>query len=285
MRSLLIYILTLLTVLSCTEDNYEDVEPVLVVEGWIDAGGFPKVSLTRNLPLSDKSHDIDNLGEYVIRWAKVTVSDGERSVVLTGKYTPGNFPPYIYTTGEMRGEEGKTYYLTVEYESFYATAQTTIPQKVAVKGFESGTEDGVYGIKALVDDNPDEKNYYKFFIKVLERDSMYLSSNFAVIDDKDYTFPCTIPVTIGRSRIFDTYDSHIMTEKDCVMVKFAQIDSFAYSFWDKYKNIVELGQNPFFRYSSTLPTNITGGIGYWFGYGASEYLFEPYNHANPVTLK
>ena len=110
----------------------------------------------------------------------------------------------------------------------YATAQTTIPQKVAVKGFESGNENDVYGIKALVDDNPDEKNYYKFFIKVLERDSMYLSSNFAVIDDKDYTFPCTIPVTIGRSRIFDTYDSHIMTEKDCVMVKFAQIDSFAY---------------------------------------------------------
>ena len=285
MRYFGVFILTLLTVLSCSEDNYWETEPVLVVEGWIDAGGFPKVSLTQNVPVSDKSHDIDNLGEYVIRWAKVSVSDGERSVVLTGKYTPDNFPPYIYTTGEMRGEEGKTYYLTVQYGSFYATAQTTIPKKVAVKGFETGTEDGTYCISALVDDNPNEKNYYKFFIKVLERDSMYLSSNFAVIDDKEYTFPCKIPVTIGKSHIFDNKYSHILTENDCVMVKFAQVDSVAYSFWDKYKNMVELGENAFFRYSSSLPTNITGGIGYWFGYGASEYLFEPYNHENPKTLK
>lgn len=272
-------------VLSCAEDNFEGAEPVLVVEGWIDAGGYPKVSLTQNMPVSDKPQYFDDLGEYVIRWAKVTVSDGERTVVLTGKHSPGNFPPYIYTTGEMRGEAGKTYYLTVQYGSFYATAQTTIPPKVAVKRFDSGTENGVYGIKALVDDNPAEKNYYKFFIKVMGRDSIYLSSNFAVIDDKNYTFPCKIPVTLGKSRIFDNYNSYILTPKDCVMVKFAQVDSAAYTFWDKYKNIVELGQNPFFRYSSTLPTNITGGIGYWFGYGASEYLFEPYNHENPVTLK
>ncbi len=285
MRYSLIYILTLLVVLSCAEDNYENTEPVMVVEGWIDDGGFPKVSLTQSIPVSDDSHSFEELDEYVIRWAKVTVSDGERRVVLTGKHTPNNFPPYIYTTSEMRGEAGKTYYLTVQYGSFYATAQTTIPQKVAVKGFETGTENGVYGIKALVDDNPAEKNYYKFFIKVVGRDSIYLSSNFAVIDDKNYTFPCKIPVTIGKSRLFYKYDSYILTPKDCVMVKFAQVDSVAYAFWDKYKNMVELGQNAFFKYSSSLPTNITGGKGYWFGYGASEYMFEPYNHENPVTLK
>ena len=279
------FIFTFLTLLSCTQDNYDEIEPVLVVEGWIDAGGFPKVSLTQSVPVSDEIHRFDELGDFVIRWAKVTVSDGERSVVLTGKYTPNHFPPYIYTTGEMRGEAGKTYYLTVQYGSFYATAQTTIPQKVAVKGFESGTEEGVYGIRALIDDNPSEKNYYKFFIRVLERDSMYLSSNFAVIDDKEYTFPCKIPVTVGKAHVFDYLNSYILTPKDCVMVKFAQIDSVAYNFWDKYKNMVELGQNVFFKYSSSLPTNITGGTGYWFGYGSNEYMFEPYNHENPVTLK
>ena len=137
----------------------------------------------------------------------------------------------------------------------------------------------------MIDDNPLEKNWYKFFIKVFERDSMYLSSNFAVIDDKDYLFPCNIPVELGKSPIYDSDRSYVLTEKDRVIIKFAQIDSVAYSFWDNYKNLVELGQNAFFRYSSSLPTNITGGVGYWFGYGASEYLFEPYNHANPVRIK
>ena len=274
-------------VLSCAEENHEEVEPILVVEGWIDAGGFPKVSLTQSVPVSDKPYSLDELGEIVIRWAKVTVSDGEKTVVLTGKYTPNHFPSYIYTTSEMRGEEGKTYYLTVQYGDFYATAETTIPAKVEVEAFDTGTEDGVYTIKALIDDNPLEKNYYKFFIKVMERDSMYLSSSFAVIDDKDYTFPCKIPVTIGQSRIFDfAYGgSYVLTEKDCVMVKYAQIDSAAYSFWDNYKNLVELGQNAFFSYSSNLPTNIKGGVGYWFGYGATEYLFEPHNHENPTIIK
>ena len=285
MKYFLASILSLFLLFSCSQDEYDSAEPMLVVEGWIDAGGFPKVILTKTIPVSDKEHKLDDLGEYLIKWAKVTISDGERSVVLTGKYSPDYFPPYIYTTGEMRGEAGKTYYLTVQYEDFYATAETTIPAKVKVEGFEAGYENDVYRIKALIDDNPLENNWYKFFIRVFERDSMYLSSNFAVIDDKDYLFPCNIPVELGKSPIYDSDRSYVLTEKDRVIIKFAQIDSVAYSFWDNYKNLVELGQNAFFRYSSSLPTNITGGVGYWFGYGASEYLFEPYNHANPVCIK
>ena len=285
MKYFLASIFSLFLLFSCSQDEYDSAEPMLVVEGWIDAGGFPKVILTQTIPVSDKEHKLDDLGEYVIKWAKVTIFDGERSVVLTGKPSPDYFPPYIYTTGEMRGEAGKTYYLTVQYEDFYATAETTIPAKVKVEGFEAGYENDVYRIKALIDDNPLEKNWYKFFIKVFERDSMYLSSNFAVIDDKDYLFPCNIPVEFGKSPIYDSDRSYVLTEKDRVLIKFAQIDSVAYSFWDNYKNLVELGQNAFFRYSSSLPTNITGGVGYWFGYGASEYLFEPYNHANPVCIK
>lgn len=285
MKYFLASIFSLFLLFSCSQDEYDVAEPMLVVEGWIDAGGFPKVILTQTIPVSDKEHKLDDLGEYVIKWAKVTISDGERSVVLTGKYSPDYFPPYIYTTGDIRGEAGKTYYLTVQYEDFYATAETTIPAKVNVEGFEAGYENDVYRIKALIDDNPLEKNWYKFFIKVFERDSMYLSSNFAVIDDKDYLFPSSIPVEFGKSPIYDSDRSYILTEKDRVLIKFAQIDSVAYSFWDNYKNLVELGQNAFFRYSSSLPTNITGGVGYWFGYGASEYLFEPYNHANPERIK
>ncbi|MBO7301951.1 MAG: DUF4249 domain-containing protein [Bacteroidaceae bacterium] len=281
----IIFILMIFLSVSCTEDRFIETESMLVVEGWIDAGGFPKVILSQTISASDDEHSLDDLGEYIIKWAKVTVSDGERSVVLTGKYTPYYFPPYIYTTGEMRGEVGKTYYLTVQYEDFYATAQTTIPPKVEVNKFIKEGNDGKYCISALIDDNPDEKNYYKFFIRVLGRDSMYLSSNYAILSDKDYQFPCKIPVDIGKSPIYDNMHSYILTEKDSFLVKYAQIDSVAYNFWDNYKNIVELGQNPFFRYSNSLTSNITGALGYWFGYGATEYLFEPNKHDNPIRLK
>ena len=69
------------------------------------------------------------------------------------------------------------------------------------------------------------------------------------------------------------------------MIKVAQIDESMYNFWDDYKNIMELGINPLFRYSNSIRSNITGGLGYWAGYGSTEYLCEPYNHENPIELK
>ena len=47
------------------------------------------------------------------------------------------------------------------------------------------------------------------------------------------------------------------------MIKVAQVDEAMYNFWDDYKNIMELGINPFFRYSSSIRSNISGGLGYW----------------------
>lgn len=269
---------------SCTEDKFIEAEEQIIVEGWIDAGKFPIVTLSKSIPVSDKAVSLDELSDYIIKWAKVTVSDGEKSVILTGKHSPKYFPPYIYTTSELRGVEGKTYYLTVEYKDFYATAQTTIPKRVGIEKIITDSDNGKYNLKAIMNDDPTEKNYYKFFMRVIGRDSMYLSSNFAVIDDKNYIFPCKIPLDIGASHIYDNMKRHVISEKDTLLIKVASIESVAYNFWDKYKDIIELGQNPFFRHSSSLPTNITGGLGYWFGYGATEYLCEPYNHENPTNL-
>ena len=80
------------------------------------------------MTISDNYQQADSLSQYLIRWAKVSVSDGERTVVLTGKFDSRYFPPYVYTTGNMRGEAGKTYTLDVEHRDFHATATTTIPE-------------------------------------------------------------------------------------------------------------------------------------------------------------
>jgi hypothetical protein len=76
-----------------------------------------------------------------------------------------------------------------------------------------------------------------------------------------------------------------MSEKDILMIKVAQIDNAMYNFWDDYRNITELGINPFFRYSNSIRSNISGGSGYWAGYGATEYLLQPHNHEKPIELK
>ena len=134
-KQFLYNIVLLLSLLFAACDD-GDIQPTpqqsLVVEGWIENGEFPIVIVTKTLPISDDYQNMDNLFDHLVRWAKVTISDGENSVVLSGRYDDTYYPPYVYTTSYMRGELGKTYSLTVEYEGQKLTAQTTIPNSLPV---------------------------------------------------------------------------------------------------------------------------------------------------------
>lgn len=276
-------LLLLLTIVACDEEIFVEYPPQLVVEGWIDDGGFPVVILSESLPVSQKYADVAMLDEKVVKWAKVTVSDGENEVVLTGKSNKSYFPPYIYTTSHMRGVAGGTYKLTVSYDDYYAEAETTVPEKVSVERFISENCDGYYNLKAVINDVPDERNYYKFFVRVIGKDSMYLSSNMSVIDDRNFEFPLEVSLSPGKS-IFDDDDGCLLDGSERLLVKFAQVDSVAYWFWDEYKNHMEVKQNSIFRYTGNACSNIKGGLGYWIGYGATEYLCEPYMHDTPIVI-
>lgn len=120
----------------CSQDVSTSSQSQLVVEGWIDAGGFPVVKLTRTIPLSDDALSLDSLSRYMDRWAKVTISDGERTEVLAGRYDKKYFPPFIYTTYDMRGEEGREYSLRVEAsDGKVAEARTRIPVSAKIDSF------------------------------------------------------------------------------------------------------------------------------------------------------
>jgi hypothetical protein len=277
MRTLL-YILTLLFLLTgCQEGDTITPQPsALVVEGWIENDGFPMVILTKTFPITTDFQNPKNLEQYVIKWAKVTVSDGENSVVLTGRYDKTYFPPYVYTTSWLKGEVGKTYYLTVEYQDFYAQAKTTIPAPPVIDEYRvekiAGSPNEQYQIIACFRDNPNEKNYYQFFTKIGLESNQYIASDLGSIDDSHIRESNEFPVY--RSRTYDT-ENYIssFTKGEVVAVKFAQVDETSYHFWDAYTKSLSLNTNMFLSTTSSLPSNITGGKGYWCGYGAvNHYL-------------
>ena len=89
MKSLFSYILPFLAccLIACDDSDLTvDTPQSVVVEGWIENGEFPIVIITKTLPVTTEYQDMSDLSDYLVRWAKVTVSDGERSVVLTGLY-------------------------------------------------------------------------------------------------------------------------------------------------------------------------------------------------------
>ena len=257
--------------LSCSGDYLPEQNDELVVEGWIEDNGFPVVILTKNINISNKYQSLDSLSSCIVRWAKVTVSDGEKSVVLTGRYMKGYTPPYIYTTSHYRGEAGKTYQLTVEYGDFHATATTTIPntQKIDELSVERCAQsDTLYQISLRYNDDEAEQNYYQIFTRVGGRDvRQYLAAYLGTIDNRVVKPKTKIPVYRGRD--INTLDyTPYYTINDTVAVKFAHIDSTSYNFWYDYTRNLTTAGNMFFATAASLRSNIIGGTGYWCGMGS-----------------
>ena len=143
MRHTLIYLLvavvTILTFAGC--DNSSEVsQPSLVIDGWIDSDGYPVVILTKTI-VPDAS-DKTPVADCLVRWAKVTVSDGEREVIMTGTSDDNYFPPYIYRTFDMRGEPGKTYRVTASYGGMTAEASCKMPQRAKITGISAARIEG-----------------------------------------------------------------------------------------------------------------------------------------------
>lgn len=268
---------TLLLAAACTPSWQPEGEERLVIEGWIDAGGFPIVMVTTSVPTSTEYQSIDDQKNHLVRHAKVTVSDGENSVILTGMDNKRYFPPFIYTTSDMRGVTGKAYSLKVEFSGMTATASTTIPAAVPLDSLwcvPSSDDKGKYNIKARFSDPEATEDYYRLFVKVAGKDSSYVASYMGCLRDSDLANPAELPVMRGLS--VDNENSWAWNpasyEKgDEVLVKFCTMDSISYEFWNSYDRVVSLSILPMFQATYNPEYNISGGIGYWCGYGASKY--------------
>ena len=259
----------------CVEtSNLDDFEYKLVVEGWIKEGEAPHVILTQNKPLLSNI-DSTSIEDMVVRWAKVSVSDGEETEVLSGRIDKNYFPPFIYRGSRLSGEAGKTYTLKVEYSGREWTAETTIPASLPLTALvpEIAANDTLYSIEATFSDPANEKNYYKFFTKVVHKNTRFLSSLLGNFDDNLFNGQ-SMTVTVNQGidqRQFKNFESHFHI-RDTVLVQFCTLPEFGFRYWTAYENELANGQNPFFPANQNLPTNINnGGIGIWCGYGQKTY--------------
>ena len=59
MKNICLILVSLFSLAACSEDVFIEAEPQLIVEGWIDDGGFPIVILSESVPVSDKYEDVN----------------------------------------------------------------------------------------------------------------------------------------------------------------------------------------------------------------------------------
>lgn len=271
-RHLLSLLILLSICASCTIDDIAESEPRMVVEGWIDHEGFPVVIVTTTVPISEEASDLSELKEHIIRWATVTVSDGEHDVVLTGTTDRRYFPPYIYTTSDMRGEAGKTYRLRVDYKTYHAEGITTIPSPVPLDSVRvlPCTNDTLWQIKAWFHDDPAERNYYKFFTCMGRESRMWLNSYMQTMDDSMFSPGEEICISVYKGRLVTRREHYVpyFTRNDTLLIKFAQMDSLSFAFWNQMEHNTTLGNSPLTASRRNPSFNVQGALGYWCGYGA-----------------
>ena len=278
---IILLILQLLVFSSCRDAILPSYDPQIVVEGWIENDKAPIVMLTTTVSINGSVKDSSDLKEHIIRWGKVTVSDGEKEVVLAGRRDDRYFPPYIYTTSKIKGEAGKTYQLIVEYSGRTVTSSTTIPSPVPLEYIrtekvQEGTADSPtdkYILIGGLKDNKETKDYYKVFTKIQGTDSSFVSSFLGLTDDVIITNDIQeIPINKGFS--FNSSTENHFTSEDTVLIKFCTLGQKSWEYWSDFEEIQSLSDNPFFPVTTDIRSNIEGGLGYWAGYGSTYYTIE-----------
>lgn len=259
----------------------------LLYDKWMKIGGSPTdysfgdYNLGWFITPSAQDKIWFDLNNHIIRWGKVSISDGEKEVILSGRKDERFFPPYIYTTSKLKGEVGKTYHLKVEYSGRTVTALATIPApkpleyiKINESRSNGAQDDGRYFLTGGLKDDRTTKDYYKVFTKVHQKDSIFVSSFLGLTDDTILGEGIEeIPINRG-SGVQTTNKDNYYRSGDIVHIRFCTLDKIAWEYWSDFEEIQSLSRNPFFPISTDIRSNISGGLGYWAGYGATYYTIS-----------
>jgi len=278
MTRLLIFLLPIVVLFACEAETILDqsqYESKIVIDGWIEQGGFPRVIVGRSSSYFD-AIDSSTVSDLVIRTAKVTVSDGTTSEVLTLRKDNNYFPPYVYAGTSIRGESGKTYSLTVEHDNSSYTASTTIPPPAAFDRlwFQLAEgEDSIGYIYGKFTDNPDETNYYRIFTRRENEDNRYIPVYLSAVGDQSFNGKSfTFTLLRGPDNFTNVVDDLYFKLGDTVRVKFCTMDQAHFDFWRTLERELYVVGNPFSSSGNRIISNINGNaLGVWGGYGVTNY--------------
>ena len=259
----------------------------MVLEGWIDADGHPVVMIHKSYVMTnapDSSMSLEDIvEEQLIPFGKVTVSDGDEELILTGRLDTAYLPPYTYSTINMTGQVGKRYTVTAKYKDMYATASTTIPPIAYLDSLSIRTDTtGKADVRAYISGTDTcAESYYALFARETGTKQFCLCP-FGVFDGKEAQngllemsvynpITDTTKVEAGFSTNFFYRDTATTRPPKEYQLKVARIDYPSYQFWKAYNEQVITGGVLFVTVYKNMPSNIVGGIGNFSGFGSSFY--------------
>ncbi len=252
---------------SCYSDEPESPAKMpLVIEGWIENGEAPIVMVTHAVDLTKPSASFDG---FVEKWSRVSIFDGDKQYILTGRIDKNYTPDFIFTSSKLKGEVGHTYRLLVETETDTAVATILPPPALLPLTVKPAPGcDTLYTICATIDGAADENGYYKFFARSDKTESRFYASYLGTFTGAEYNRAGEWQISRGVHSTYSDDDfEHFYHSGDRVTVKLCALQTSVYDFWSTYDKSVGISNNLFFSFATNCPSNIRGGLGYWAAYG------------------
>lgn len=274
--------LTLVFLMACQPDldyNVKGYTQKIIVEASIIEGQSPVVRLSLNNPVWNKV-DSATILQNVIRYAKVTVSDGDEAEVLTSGWDPDHFPPYKYFGTSLIGKAGHTYALSVEYSGYVVRSTTTIPASGKILSFNSevvNTKDSLRNLFMILDMGSDHTRGYRVFSHNL-KDKGFNEVN--VVYNQDLSLSGTHRYMIIPS-VSDKDKSHSYSpyykQGDTVQIRLATIDSVSTLFFrglTMFSSSTGIANMFFNTEKQKLASNVSApGFGIWCGESDRYYQY------------
>ncbi len=292
---------------SCETDITVDLpqaESKIVVEGSVEPGLPPFVLLTRSAPFFG-TFDPNNLGEYFVTGAQVTISDGfeEYSLIelcladLSEEYqalaaqllgipldSSTTIPDIcIYTTdlfggSVLLGQAGRRYTLTVIADGDTLESVTYLPPPIGPDSLWSRPHpdpavDSLFRLSLRFSDPDSLGNFYRYWTRRYNAarniDEPFYPGVNSIIDDLFFngqTVDFSLDRGQPRSDGFDIETYGFFNLGDTVVLKLAAIEKPVYDFWATLE--FDAGSGGPFSSATIINTNINGGLGIFAGYGA-----------------
>ena len=304
MRKIFFLFFVFILLFSCQteiEVNVPEYYDKLVVEGYIENGEYPVVSLYRSAPYFSSMSLEYLLNNVIVRDAKVFVKPEngvEQELTINSVLFPKMDYPllYAYSTETLTGELNTSYTLRVEWNGKSYTAVTTIKNSFEldsvcfVPTFGHLKIDSVANMRIWMTDNGQADNYYQFKVKIhckAFQDRMWITTIPAAFDNSPFRgvsfnyeivrgAPSTIFMPDMSERELRSYLRMNYCAGDTVYLKYARLDHDSYQFWQSANGELTFGQNPFMS-PTPIISNIkcnTGEkcLGVWCGAAKKEVM-------------
>ena len=259
--------LTAIMYSSCSDTDNEMVAPrVAVIEGSINSGEYPSVLFSASVSPGING----SLKESVVNWGKVTISDGEREVVMTGRVDNAYMPPFRYYTTKIVGEPGKTYTITADFADLHAKASMRMPYPTPIDSVSLiQVSDSLFAATLHFTSPADTPAYYYLSMAEENSRSSHKPSMMGSICADMAGIHYSIPILRPKNKISNGKYIAQLKLGETWNIRLNRVEKEVYDFWTAYDNMLLFSSSPFISSNESLPTNILGGYGIWSPQGSS----------------